>query len=684
MQKLLISCLILTVPFLGFSSDKTYTHDGRRVIVDNATGAVTIVADNDTLVKENLPAWGLEGEIRRPDALQKVKVSSRNISDVHGNALRVSVAGSYGNEKATVDYDIYPEFVLTRLSVELASKKEKLTLNYLAPISSRQAYHLTNRSGNYALSVPYDNDAWVRYTTTAFGDSIPMAYEVAALFNADTRKGLIVGSVEHDVWKTGIKTTTDGNASITSLEAFAGVTSELTRDRRSHGHVSGNVVKSSRIILISTDDWRDGLELFADQCAAFAPSIPSKGPRPFGWNSWGKMQTKLTYEKAIEVSDFIHEHLENAGFQDAEGNVCINLDAFWDFGLKHHQHRQFVEHCHANGQKAGIYFCPFTDWTGNSETVVGEAPEYKMKDLHLLVNGEPVKFDGAPALDPTHPGTKARIKKQLEQFIEWGYEYVKIDFMAHGAYEADSHYDPNITTGTQAFNYGMAYIDSIADNRLWLNLSIAPLFPANYAHSRRISCDAWGKVKDTEYVLNALSYGWWLDRVYHYNDADHVVYEGATDGENRMRITSSAITGVYFLGDDLSKSGHKSAKERTIKNTSNRAINEMARSCKSFRPVEHAIGTAAADMFVNSDDRYIYVAIFNFSENGVEKSLPLRRIGLSEGTDYRAKELWSGDPQKIRGAITTYIAPLDVKVFRIEKDGKAHRPHRRGHRSHNH
>lgn len=667
MHKLLISCLILTVPAIGFSAEKSYSHNGKEVLVDNTTGAVTIVAQNDTLIKGNLPAWGLDREVRRPDALQKVKISSRNISDVHGDALRVSVAGFFDNEKATVDYDIYSNFVLTRLSVEAVKSKENLTLNYLAPISTRQAYQFTDRAGNYALSVPYDNDAWVRYTTTAFGDSIPMAYNVAAIFNADTRKGLIVGAVEHDVWKSGIQTITDSIASIVSLDAFGGVTSELTRDRRSHGHVSAKVVKSPRIILISTDDWRDGMELYADQCAAYAPAIPSRGSRPFGWNSWGKLQTKITYNKAIEVSDFIHDNLQDKGFQDADGKVCINLDAFWDFGFKQHQHREFVAHCKANGQMAGIYFCPFTDWSGRPESVVGEAPEYKNKDMYIRVNGEPVKFDGAPALDPTHPATKARIKKTLEQFIEWGYEYVKIDFMAHGAYESDTYYDPSITTGTQAYNHGMAYIDSIVDNRMWINLSIAPLFPANYAHSRRISCDAWNKVKDTEYVLNALSSGWWLDRVYHYNDADHVVYEGATDGENRMRITSSAITGVYFLGDDFSDRGRKDTKNRAIKNSGNRAINAMARNCKSFRPVEHAVGTAAADMFVNSDDKFIYVAIFNFTDKPVEKTLSLRRIGLSEATDYRAVELWSGDSHKLRGAINTHIAPLDVKVFRIRK-----------------
>lgn len=668
MQKLLISCLILTTPLSVIAADKTYNHDGRQLIVDNATGAVTIVADGDTVVKSNIPAWGLDGNIRRPDALRNVRVASRNISDIHGKALRVSVSGSYENEKATVDYDIYPEFILTRLSVDAPSgSKEDFSLNFLAPVSTRETYRFADRAGNYAVSVPYDNDAWVRYTNTPFGDEIPASYEVTALFNADTRKGLVIGSVEHDVWKTGINTATDGDASITSLEAFGGITSELTRDKRSHGHVSGRTVKSPRIILIPTDDWRDGLELFADQCALFAPSVPSKGSRPFGWNSWGKLQTKITYDKAIEVSDFIHDNITGRGFHGADGNVVIDLDAFWDFGFKPEQHRKFVEHCHANGQKAGIYYCPFTDWGGNPDAVLGEDPRYKMGDFYIRVDGEPVKFDGAPALDPTHPGTKARIKKQLEQFIDWGYEYVKIDFMAHGAYESDRHFDPAVTTGTQAFNQGMAFIDSVNGGKMWINLSIAPLFPANYAHSRRISCDAWAGVKDTEYVLNALTYGWWLDHLYHYNDADHVVYEGATDGENRMRITSSAITGVYFLGDDMSEGGLESTKERVIRNTGNREINEMARNCKSFRPVEHAKGTGAADMFVNQDDRYIYVAMFNFTDSPVEKTLPLRRIGLSEARDFKATELWSHDNADMRGSIVTSLSPRDVKVFRIEK-----------------
>lgn len=45
-------------------------------------------------------------------------------------------------------------------------------------------------------------------------------------------------------------------------------------------------------------------------------------------------------------------------------------------------------------------------------------------------------------------------------------------------------------------------------------------------------------MKDTEYTLNALSYGWWQDKVYQFNDPDHIVLRDATDGENRARVTS--------------------------------------------------------------------------------------------------------------------------------------------------
>lgn len=656
--------LALAVGSTSAYADKTFSAGDWTLTVDESTGAVDIDKSGRTIIAKSIAQWGVDSIRQSLKASKSIRIKSNKNADKFGKGIRVTVSGNVGRQKVNQNFYLYDnrDYMLTDFTV---SSPEGVKANYMAPIASTSRYEAFSRPGNNILFIPYDNDAWVRYRITPFGERAPESYEVTAILNSDTRQGIILGSIEHDVWKTGISAVAKNATDIDSLSVYGGAWSKLTRDVRPHGTVKGRTIKSPKIMVGAYEDWRDGMEAYADLCATVAPKIPSLGARPFGWNSWGKLQTKVNYDNATQVADFMHDNLQDNSFVNADGTLVVGLDAFWDFGLKGEQRRQFVKHCKANGQKAGIYYCPFTDWAKNPEATVSEAPQYKMKDLYLYHNGQVLQFDGAYALDPTHPGTKARIERQLKEFIDWGYEYVKVDFMAHGAYESDSHFNPDVHTGTQAFNEGMAFLDSVADGKLWINLSIAPLFPANYAHSRRIGCDAWADINNTEYSLNALTYGWWLDRVYHYNDADHIVMEGVTEGENRARLTSSAITGVYLLGDDLSETGNPDTKNRVKRIATNPDINEMARTCKSFRPVETGNTDRAADMFYYNTGDTLYVAVFNFNDSAKRKSVPMHRLGLSDGQDYKAIELWSHDSVTMRGNLSVEVPAKDVKVFRF-------------------
>lgn len=634
--------------------------------VNDTDGKVVLLHGGAAVVSASGARWGADSTFRDFSSLRGIKVSSAPLDDKFGKGTVVSVSGTDGGIRVVQKYYLYPEkeYILTDFTV---SGPDGVALDYMAPVCSTTRYKAFSRPGNSILFIPYDNDAWVRYSITPFGHEAPESYEVSALLNADTREALVFGSVEHDVWKTGVKIVAREAMDVDSLCVYGGAWSTLTRDVRPHGAVKGKVVKSPKIMIGAYADWRDAMEAYADLCAIEAPRIESRGSRPFGWNSWGALATNVNYDNASDVARFLHDELAGKDFLNADSTVYVGLDAFWDFGLNKEQLRAFASGCHARGQKAGIYFCPFTDWGKNPEATVGEAPQYKWKDLYLTHNGEPLQFDGAYAIDPTHPGTKARIEKTFNDFKEWGYDFVKIDFMAHGAYESDNHYNPAVTTGVQAYNEGMAFIDSVADGKLWINLSIAPLFPANYAHSRRIGCDAWADINNTEYSLNALTYGWWLDHVYHYNDADHIVMGGVTDGENRARLTSSAITGLFLLGDDLSSTGEEATRAKVRRTATNGCINEIARKCKSFRPVEPGNGDRATDMFSYETDGELYLAVFNFSDRSERKRLPLHRLGLSDGREYEALELWSQDPVKLHGTLDTEVAAKDVKVFRIKK-----------------
>ena len=300
------------------------------------------------------------------------------------------------------------------------------------------------------------------------------------------------------------------------------------------------------------------------------------------------------------------------------------------------------------------------------ERTIKDAPDYKFQDVYLYANGQPQELDGAYAIDPTHPAIEEMMKKTSDLFRRCGFKYVKMDFMTHGAMEADKWYNPEIRTGIQGYNYGMQLLNKYFGD-MYLNLSISPVFPAHYANSRRIACDAWNKIKDTEYTLNALSYGWWQDEVYQYNDADHLVLREATEGENRARITSGAITGLYIVGDDFSKGGKQIDKDRALKFLTNPDVNAVAKGV-SFSPVE-GNGEKSEHQFIHHDaDGTSYFAIFNYSEDEMNATISLERMGLDPAANYQAKELWSGNEQPVKEKLTVTVPAKDALLYKIRNN----------------
>lgn len=338
------------------------------------------------------------------------------------------------------------------------------------------------------------------------------------------------------------------------------------------------------------------------------------------------------------------------------------MDSGWN-SFSEEQLKAFVEKCKANGQQAGIYWTPFTDWGKDPERTIQDAPAYRYKDVYLYANGKPQDLDGAYATDPTHPAIEMQMQKVSELFRRCGFTYVKMDFMTHGALEADHWYDPKIQTGIQAYNYGMKLLDRYFGD-MFINLSISPVFPAHYAQSRRIACDAWNKIKDTEYTLNALSYGWWIDRVYQFNDADHVVLQEAGEGENRARITSAVITGLFITGDDFSEGGSGEGKAKARAFLTNPDINAVARGV-SFRPLE-GNGGKSENQFVHTDESgNVYYAVFNYTESPFMLKIPFSRIGINPMEIKNVRELWSGKPVDPDG--TLKVNPKDVILVKFEK-----------------
>ncbi len=563
---------------------------------------------------------------------------------------------------------------LTSVSLSAATN---LVSNWMAPLVVNTAGGVD--IGSYidprALFVPFDNDHSVSYNSESLNGS-DTGNETGAFYDNTSRNGLVVGSVTHDTWKTGVYWSGSNNK-LNQLNVFGGVTSHWTWDVMPHGSIQGKVIASPTIFVGFGSDWRLTMEDFASENARFAPMLAWTNGVPFGWNSWGvtNYQNDINYTSAIAVSDSIRTNLQLKGFTNG-GTVYINLDSYWnnlwtDYGGT--QVQAFVAHCHASGQKAGVYFTPFAFWGDASDATnywvpAGYPPDYSLyrySDILLRDgNGNFISNDGALAIDPTHPGAQGLIDYYTYWFTTWGFDYVKLDFLSLGALEG-VHYDPHAATGIQAYNEGMGYLANDLGGSMFISESIAPIFPYQYANSRRIACDAQAsKISNTAYTMNAVSLGWWISgRLYQFNDPDILVFDnGPNNNECQSRLINGAVTGLMLNGSILTNTASISLAQTCLTNA---AINAVARVGQTFRPVDGAGSTGAANILARQDGTNLWrIAVFNYTSGSTNENVNLASAGLP-AMNYVATDLWSGATSSVAGTLNVSLAAKQAKLFSL-------------------
>jgi alpha-galactosidase len=287
-----------------------------------------------------------------------------------------------------------------------------------------------------------------------------------------------------------------------------------------------------------------------------------------------------------------------------------------------------------------------------------EGSDYNYSDCWIQQNGQFIDLDGARALDPTHPGTQARIALFISKFKECGFEMIKIDFLDHATLEADHFYDTTVHTGMQAFARGMKFLTRQLDNTMLVYAAISPnMATAPFVHMRRIACDAYSQINETAYTLNSTTYGWWLGELYDFVDADHVVFKNEPNGMNRARLVSALVTGTLITGDDYSKPGPWQATGKSL--LQNEDLLQVAREGHAFRPVEGNTGDAPGNFFIRRG-KQTYLAIVNYSDTALHYTIDAARLGIPPGRPM--KELFSGE--KVR-SFTVTIPPADAVIYRV-------------------
>ncbi|MDO5397249.1 MAG: hypothetical protein Q4G33_04900 [bacterium] len=643
---------------------------------DMASGKADFYSKGKERVKDIESVVKLEGEetntvVKSSDySMRRVEQEELNDGYGHGTAYNV-IAYGVGKSVMTQTYYVYDglDYILTKVAVE---SENKISSNFLAPITSmgKSIVDIDSVEDGRSLFVPYDNDAWIRYR----GDELSgqhISHWVTSVYDNASRHAIVTGSVDHDTFKTGTSQYGDGN-DINFFGGFGGIWSiAYTYDYVPHGSIDGNILESPRFFLGYYDDWRDGMEEYGRANANNVPMLEWENGVPFGYNSWYGQGSSVNYNESIEVSDFVKE-LEKNGFHDDSGTAYINLDSYWD-SFSDEQLKQFVDHCHANGQKAGIYWSHFVFWATDTSWNIGlpgDDAKYTYRDAVLEEPNGGVaaisKDSTSLPMDPTSDAMKARLDFFMKKFTDLGFEFLKIDFLNYAALEGE-HRDPNVKTGMQAYNQALKlFTDYVDTSKFFLSYSIAPIFPYQYAHARRISCDTAADIGEISYMLNSLNYGWWQDdTIYKFTDPDHLSLSASTE-EARTRYNSGVISGTLMLMSDSYK--REGLRSLTKEITSNTELTELARIGRAFRPVDGNTGQWANTMFTLETEDAFYLAVFNYDRQQDSTTvLDFERIGLDKNTEYKVRDLWTKKEMTGTDGMSIRLNPEQSVIYKFTK-----------------
>jgi len=263
-----------------------------------------------------------------------------------------------------------------------------------------------------------------------------------------------------------------------------------------------------------------------------------------GWCSWYHYYGKETAGDILAnasslASSPLHGKLKVIQIDDGwnrPSNDHCRVWGDWFPGKKFPQGMRVVaDELHGLGFQAGLWLAPFSVDRGSQ--LAADHPDWMV----MVKNAETGLLDPAGpghvfGLDLTHPEVLDWLRITFQRvFNEWGFDYIKIDFLIHGVLPGE-RYDSG-KTSAEAFRQGMRVIRECAgDEKFILNCG-SPLGPAiGLCDAMRIGFDVGGRW-DTPINLEHWPQGncsiraaayptlfrQWMHRVWWQNDPDCLI-----------------------------------------------------------------------------------------------------------------------------------------------------------------
>ena len=286
------------------------------------------------------------------------------------------------------------------------------------------------------------------------------------------------------------------------------------------------------------------MERYAEDVAEqMVPLIHFKTP-PSGWCSWyhyygtDDVDDIRKNMEAIQASP-LKNRLEviqiDDGWNRADRNTPRNWGDWVPGGKYPDGMEVLADEIHANGFQAGLWLAPFS--VDAASQLYRDHPDWLVQAMGDAGELDPLAAPGGVfGLDLTNPEVQQFVRETFRRvFKEWGFDYIKIDFIAHGAIEG--HRLDQTKTGIEAFRIGMRIIrEEAGSDKFILNCGSPILASVGLCDGMRIGMDVGGRwfapmnLKEWRHgncclkaAANSTLWRQWMHRVWWHNDPDCII-----------------------------------------------------------------------------------------------------------------------------------------------------------------
>jgi alpha-galactosidase len=375
-----------------------------------------------------------------------------------------------------------------------------------------------------------------------------------------------------------------------------------------------------------------------------------------GWCSWFYTLAEVSEEEVVANTEFAAKHLKPYGLQYIqidEGYQRWHGD--WEGNSRFpHGMKWLADQIKRHGFKAGLWISPYVieaptelcqkhpDWLlKHRDGTLKRVGNWPDENSEAALKENPKRY----CLDITHPEAAKWLHDLVDRIVnDWGYEMIKIDFVAWSILAAEQYYDPTVSSA-EVYRKGMEIMRSAAGDRCHI-LECGPgAITTGLIDSMRIELDinygfadaAW----NTYFIDPACSASAAAKRYYFHkrtriNDADHVCLDLLPDQQAEAAATIIAMSGGNMIsGDRLTQlDPHKLEMLQKITPASGEAafpvdlFDDRMQSVFAL-PVKRPFAEWTVAAFFNPD-----------LTRTVEKKFSLERLRLEPDKTYLAYDFW--------------------------------------------